>query len=56
MSVFLQSKTSFPHLICSRENQIDRIEAIFAPYFLNIMLIIKIWFFKILATLYFIQK
>ena len=33
MNVFLQSKTSFPHLICSPVNQIDRIEAIFAPYF-----------------------
>ena len=45
INVFLQSKTSFPHLICYPENEIDRIEAIFAPYFLNIMLIIKINFF-----------
>ena len=56
MSVFFPSQTSFPHLICYPDNQIDRIEAIFAPYFLHIMLIIKIWFFKIFATLHFFQK
>ena len=56
INVFLQSQTSFPHLVCYPDNQIDRIEAIFAPYFPNIMLIIKIWFFWIFATLHFFQK
>ena len=42
---FYRAKLVFPTWVCHPENQIYRIETIFAQYFLNIMLIVKITFF-----------